>query len=1051
MEINSKEYWDNRFKTDWKEYAGDKQTAFFAQLLCEQLPSDLVEEVIAQNYTVCDMGCAEGDSIQILSEKFKTNVDGMDFSEAAISIAREKNPNSFFWIDDLSELKNEKKYDVLVCSNVLEHFVEPWKIFSNLMQIANKYVVVMVPYKETLDIDEHEYNFSEENIPLFVNNFVLNYVSTVDGRAYKDSMYPDQQILMVFRKNDFDGCVLESVSKGIADAYVRTEREERLKEATELNEKIAELNEKIAELSEKNTELREKSQELNKRTIEQEAKYTELDMENKELNARFTRLEQEFNKKEKRLLECENAINRTKYECRRINNKISYKFFCVFTRFFQQFVAGSMEQKKNFLSICKSFLMRKPDTFSKNDGYNMVLNISNCLEIAETPVNMVNAVTTSEFTAGIVKPELPQITKDILKQEYTKQDVIFLSVIDYDFRFQRPQHFAKRFAVNGHRVFYVNANFIRTDAVYVKEDNLHVVDFANDVYNTIYVMDGKSTLEWMKEKFDNLIYNYAIRDAVVVVDYPNWVYGAEYIREKYGFKIVTDYMDDYTGFLGTTEDFLKNNCIYLLEKSDAVVVSSQFLADVAGKYTEPGKIEIVRNGTEVNHFIQAAQMEKKEKVRKVIGYYGAVSHWFAWEKVCYLAKRFTDCDIVIVGDVTDYKKQLEQYSNIELLGEKSYSELPSYLVDFDVCLIPFDTSTDLIKATNPVKFYEYLSAGKKVVATDIPELEPYRDKFVYMSNDDEKFAEYVRLCLEGEDSLEDEEACISFAKENDWQKRYEAFEKSCSECMPKVSIIVLTYNNLNYNIDCIDSILSKTAYANYELIIVDNQSTDGTVEYLKRLEEKKISNVKIVFNDNNDGFAGGNNHGIRESEGDYVLLLNNDTIVTRGWITSMVKHLEINKSLGMCNPVTNSIGNESMIKVDYVTKEAIDDFAYLYTAMHMNEEYKDVDRLPLFATLIRKNMINEIGLLDESYRIGMFEDDDYTESALRAGYKITITEDAFIHHINNGSFKKLDDAEYRRIFNDNKAIFEKKWNKKWTMPKYRDGINSDSNLKCYTC
>lgn len=988
MQVNSKEYWDNRFKTNWNEYAGDKQTAFFAKLMCEQLPVELVEEVITKKYTICDMGCAEGDAIPFLSEKFKTNVDGMDFSETAINKAREKNPNSVFWVGDLFELSNEKKYDVLVCSNVLEHFNQPWEILKNLTQIANKYVVVMVPYKETLDIEEHEYHFAENNIPLIVNDFMLSYVSTVDGRIYRESMYPDQQILMVFEKNSFSECMLEQVTKGIVDSFIRKEKEELQKKTDEFNEK-------------------------------------------------HKRLEQEFQKKEKRLIECENAINRARYECRRINNKISYKFFCMFTRFFQQFVAGSWEQKKNFLSICKSFMMRKPDTFSRNDGYNMVLNISNCLDTSDSSFIRMN-------DTGI-KKELPQITKDILQQEYTQQDVIFMSVIDYDFRFQRPQHFAKRFAANGHRVFYINANFIRKDSVSEKEDNLFVVDFASDAYNAIYAMDGKSTLEWMKEKLDNLIYNYAIRDAIIVVDYPNWVYGAEYIREKYGFKIVTDYMDDYTGFLGTTEDFLKNNCIHLLAKSDAVVVSSQFLADVAGKYAEQEKIEIVRNGTEVAHFFQAAQMEKKEKSRKVIGYYGAVSHWFAWEKVCYLAKQFTDCDIVIVGEVTDYKKQLEKYPNIKLLGEKPYTELPTYLADFDVCLIPFDTSTDLIKATNPVKFYEYLSAGKKVVATEIPELEPYKDQFVYMSNDNEKFGEYVRLCLEGKDSLKDEESCISFAKENDWQKRYEAFEEKCRECVPKISVVVLTYNNLKFNMDCVNSILSKTAYANYELVIVDNQSTDGTVDYLKKLEEKKIPNVKIIFNNENYGFAGGNNIGIKVAEGDYVLLLNNDTLVTRGWLTSMVKHLENDMSLGMCNPVTNSIGNESMIKVDYLSKKDLDEFAYSYTDVHMNEEYKDIDRLPLFATLIRKDMIEKIGLLDESYKVGMFEDDDYTESTLQAGYGITIVEDAFIHHINNAAFKKLTDEEYKKIFNENKAIFEKKWNKKWSMPKYREGISVDIN------
>ena len=138
--------------------------------------------------------------------------------------------------------------------------------------------------------------------------------------------------------------------------------------------------------------------------------------------------------------------------------------------------------------------------------------------------------------------------------------------------------------------------------------------------------------------------------------------------------------------------------------------------------------------------------------------------------------------------------------------------MPEHLAYFDVCLIPFDTSTDLIKATNPVKFYEYLSAGKRVVATDIPELEPFRNEYVYMSNDDAQFLEYVKLCLDGKDTLKGKEECVAFAKENDWQKRFECFEQACFEEIPKVSIIVLTYNNLELNKACIRSILDNTAY-----------------------------------------------------------------------------------------------------------------------------------------------------------------------------------------------------------------------------------------------
>ncbi len=661
-------------------------------------------------------------------------------------------------------------------------------------------------------------------------------------------------------------------------------------------------------------------------------------------------------------------------------------------------------------------------------------------EAVSTPAEVVGQETTVENSVVLAED-----IKDILQQDYRKYDVIFLSVIDYNFRHQRPQHFAARFADNGHRVFYVNANFVRPDSVTEHSDRLNIVDFRNFDHNAIYTMQGLDTLEWMKEKFNQLIYSQAIRDAVVVVDYPNWVYAAEYMREQYGFSIVTDYMDDFTGFLGTAEAFLKDNCIKLLQTSDLVVTSSQFLLEVALKYTTEEKIRVIRNGTEVDHFYQAVNMERNYGERKVIGYYGAVAHWFAWEKVCYLAKNMPECDVVVIGDVTEHRDKLEKYSNIKLLGEKKYTELPEHLAYFDVCLIPFDTSTDLIKATNPVKFYEYLSAGKKIVATEIPELMPYRDEYVYMSNDDAQFLDYVKLCLEGKDSLKGAEECIAFAKENDWQKRYEAFEEACRARVPMISIIVLTYNNLEYNKKCIRSILNNTAYPNYELIVVDNQSTDGTIEYLKELEKEAHPQLQIIFNQENSGFAGGNNLGIKVSKGDYIMLLNNDTVVTRGWLTNMVKHMTLKQDIGMCGAVTNSIGNEAMIRVQYHNEKELQEFAYQYTFEHMGEEYTDADRLAMFCTLIRKSIIDKVGGLDEQYKVGMFEDDDYAQAVTREGYRLVMTEDVFIHHINNASFKKLEDVVYQKIFQENKAKFEKKWNVKWQMPKYREGVTATCN------
>ena len=90
-------------------------------------------------------------------------------------------------------------------------------------------------------------------------------------------------------------------------------------------------------------------------------------------------------------------------------------------------------------------------------------------------------------------------------------------------------------------------------------------------------------------------------------------------------------------------------------------------------------------------------------------------------------------------------------------------------------------------------------------------------------------------------------------------------------------------------------------------------------------------------------------------------------------------------------------------------------------------------------------MIDQCGVLDEQYGIGMFEDDDYAEAVKKAGFRLTVVEDAFIHHFESVSFKKLEDEKFKALYEANKAKFEQKWNTTWVMHKKRPGITWDTN------
>jgi GT2 family glycosyltransferase len=212
---------------------------------------------------------------------------------------------------------------------------------------------------------------------------------------------------------------------------------------------------------------------------------------------------------------------------------------------------------------------------------------------------------------------------------------------------------------------------------------------------------------------------------------------------------------------------------------------------------------------------------------------------------------------------------------------------------------------------------------------------------------------------------------------------------------------------------------------------VDNCSQDGTQEYLRQLSSRK-DNVKLVFNERNHGFAYANNQGIRLADGEYIILLNNDTIVTPGWIHRLLRHLR-DKRIGMVGPVTNSSGNRAQISVSYDAKTLrhFNEFAENYLREHPEPEFFEIRMLGMYCVAIRRDVLEEVGVLDERFGMGTFEDDDFANRVRLKGYRVVCARDVFIHHFGSASFNRLDRAEFQKIYDDNKRKFEEKWACTW--------------------
>jgi len=246
---------------------------------------------------------------------------------------------------------------------------------------------------------------------------------------------------------------------------------------------------------------------------------------------------------------------------------------------------------------------------------------------------------------------------------------------------------------------------------------------------------------------------------------------------------------------------------------------------------------------------------------------------------------------------------------------------------------------------------------------------------------------------------------------------------------PRASVVIVTYNGLPYTKMCVSSVLKHDWDPDDELIIVDNGSTDGTAEFLRDLSQLTPS-IRLALNSTNRGFAAANNQGLAMARGEVLILLNNDTIVTRGWLDRLADRLR-NTETGIVGPVTNRTCNEAQIHTSYRTLAEMDAFADEYTRAH-EERANDIGMLAMFCMAMRRDVFERVGPLDEQFEVGMFEDDDYSRRVRQAGYRVTCAEDVFVHHFGQAAFGELcADGQYDRILESNRQRFEAKWNVQW--------------------
>jgi len=213
----------------------------------------------------------------------------------------------------------------------------------------------------------------------------------------------------------------------------------------------------------------------------------------------------------------------------------------------------------------------------------------------------------------------------------------------------------------------------------------------------------------------------------------------------------------------------------------------------------------------------------------------------------------------------------------------------------------------------------------------------------------------------------------------------------------------------------------SNASVSSRLIIIDNASTDGTVEYLSLLKDSSDRALKIVFNKENKGFVGGMNQGMAISDAPYVCLANNDLLFTKGWLEEIVNIFQRYPQIGLLNPNSNNLGER------FCEKEIS-----LYNfANDIRNKYRGVFiEMPFcigFCMVIKRDVINKIGALSEDFYPAFFEDSDYSLRTVKAGYRIGMAKGSYVWHKEHASFDKMDKKKTEGLFKRNREIFVKKW------------------------
>jgi GT2 family glycosyltransferase/glycosyltransferase involved in cell wall biosynthesis len=365
--------------------------------------------------------------------------------------------------------------------------------------------------------------------------------------------------------------------------------------------------------------------------------------------------------------------------------------------------------------------------------------------------------------------------------------VFMFNAISWNSVVQRQHHFARGLAERGHTVFWIEPalspprNWLGTKPLQQVAPGVYLVrlpGLARDIY----------TMEWNHAILGSIVESmaaallqtasaYSAHHAIALVNYPRWQPLVKSMHERSSWKIAKDCLDDqraladlYQTVLGTYED-------WLVEHADLLITSSVVLQD----RLLPHSSVLLHNATDYDLFSLASPSVSFQHLsRPIVGFFGALADWLDMDLIHAVALRFPDWTFIYIGPHTFSNPDIEvewlrqtNLPNIIVLPQMNPRELAAHLAEFDVCTMPF-LDIPVTRSMNPVKLYEYLSAGKPTISRDLPEVRHLVEEdakgLIALYSSPREFFSLLQRSIET-DSDEFRARRQEFAKANDWNDR----------------------------------------------------------------------------------------------------------------------------------------------------------------------------------------------------------------------------------------------------------------------------------------